>query len=87
MKCFAFNKNLLRRLMLLISSPFRISILFQYLIVHFGQIQCFSKVLKTNFEIQCFQHCLGILLTIPNTYLPWNAILNELIENTPQKLF
>jgi len=37
-----------------ISFPFKISILFQYLTHHFGHIQYFFKILKTDFEIQCF---------------------------------
>jgi len=32
------------------------------LYVHFGQIQCFSKILKTDFTIQYFQHRMGTLI-------------------------
>ena len=61
MNCFVFSKILLRYLRFLFYLEF--SILFQYLI-HFGQIQYFFKVLKTNFEIQYFQYNMGTLYNL-----------------------
>jgi len=48
--------------MFLISFPFRISILFQYLLYILAKFNIyFLKVLKTNYEIQYFQYHVGTL--------------------------
>jgi len=42
--------------------------------VHFGQFQCFFKVLKTNFEHQYFQYRVGTLCNVTDGVYPGTMI-------------
>jgi len=70
MKCFAFSKSLSKYFM--ISFPFRISVLFQYLMHILAKVNTFSRSSKNSFEVQYFFN---------TAWEPWICDVDQLKTN------